>query len=198
MDPPADDGCRGTNCERAPRRPAHPFRTDAESETATLRLALLRIGHGEPSRPPCGSRVFHRESCREAARTSPTGRRTIRVCSYRLAASDDGALIKEVRTVTKVLLIAIRRRERSLIESHFGGTGHSYSQRIAIIGSTFVARRAGIQQASRATNVNNSVMAPNVIGSTALTPNSMFDISRVSENEAASPRATPLATNFIP
>src|SRR5262249_35257063 len=81
------------------------------------------------------------------------------ICAMPMAASDDGALIEEVRTVTKVLLIAIRRRERSLIESHFGGTGHSYSQRIAIIGSTFVARRAGIQQASRATNVNNSVMA---------------------------------------
>ena len=35
-----------------------------------------------------------------------------------------------------------------------------YSHRNAIIGSTFVARRAGIQQASKATTISNAAIAP--------------------------------------
>jgi hypothetical protein len=40
------------------------------------------------------------------------------------------------------------------------------------IGSTFVALRAGIEQASSATKLSNSVIAANVSGSVALTPKS--------------------------
>jgi Tol biopolymer transport system component len=47
----------------------------------------------------------------------------------------------------------------------------SHSYRRAIIGSTFVARRAGIQQAASATSVSNNATAMNVSGSVALTPN---------------------------
>jgi hypothetical protein len=45
-----------------------------------------------------------------------------------------------------------------------------YSHRSAASGSTFVARRAGIQQANNATNVSNITTAMNVSGSVALTP----------------------------
>ena len=92
----------------------------------------------------------------------------------------------------------LRCLEKSLLINKVNQIIQFYSDRKATSGSTFVARSAGIQQASSATNVNNSVMAPNVIGSTALTPNSMFDINRVSENDAARPSATPLATSFMP
>jgi polyhydroxybutyrate depolymerase len=73
-----------------------------------------------------------------------------------------------------------------------------HSHRRAVIGSTFIARRAGIQQASSATNVSNSVVRVIVNGSTADMPNNIFDINRVKKNEAAKPSATPSATNFIP
>jgi uncharacterized membrane protein len=44
------------------------------------------------------------------------------------------------------------------------------SQRKATIGSTFVARRAGIQQASNTTNANSNVTLAKVTISVALTP----------------------------
>ena len=46
----------------------------------------------------------------------------------------------------------------------------AHSQRSATSGSTFVARRAGIQQASSATKVSSSVITMNVSGSVGLTP----------------------------
>lgn len=45
-----------------------------------------------------------------------------------------------------------------------------YSWRSAIIGSTFVARRAGIQQASNATTSSSVAMTVSVSGSVGLTP----------------------------
>ena len=59
----------------------------------------------------------------------------------------------------------------------------NYSHRRAIIGSTFVARRAGIQQASNATAMSSSAIAENVAGSVALTPKSRFFIVRVNAND---------------
>src|SRR5262245_38888308 len=50
----------------------------------------------------------------------------------------------------------------------------------AIIGSTFVARRAGIQQATSATTTNRTVTAVNVGGSVGLTLKSKALIRRVS------------------
>ena len=47
---------------------------------------------------------------------------------------------------------------------------HSYKLRIAITGSTLVARRAGTKHAASATPHNNSEIKTNVIGSVALTP----------------------------
>jgi len=46
----------------------------------------------------------------------------------------------------------------------------SYSYRRATSGSTFVARRAGNQQAIKATNVSSEAMTSNVTGSVTLTP----------------------------
>ena len=46
----------------------------------------------------------------------------------------------------------------------------SQSHRSAIIGSTFVARRAGNQQAASATSASNEAMTMKVIGSVPLTP----------------------------
>jgi hypothetical protein len=45
-----------------------------------------------------------------------------------------------------------------------------YSYRNAVIGSTFVARRAGTQQAAKATKVSNTAITLSVQGSVALTP----------------------------
>src|SRR5215468_513932 len=65
------------------------------------------------------------------------------------------------------------------IEPRF--TSHlNYSHRRAAIGSTFVARRAGIQQASKATTVSSDEIETKVSGSVALTPNSRLFINRVS------------------
>src|SRR6185503_5069394 len=73
-----------------------------------------------------------------------------------------------------------------------------YSYLSATIGSTFAARRAGIQHASKATTASSKGTAANVNGSTALTPNSNEVIKRVSANDAAKPIATPSNVNFIP
>jgi hypothetical protein len=48
--------------------------------------------------------------------------------------------------------------------------GHNHSDRRAIIGSTFVARRAGIQQARSATTMSNNAITATVSGSVTLTP----------------------------
>ena len=48
--------------------------------------------------------------------------------------------------------------------------GHNHSDRSTIIGSTFVARRAGIQQARSATTMSNNAITATVSGSVTLTP----------------------------
>jgi hypothetical protein len=53
------------------------------------------------------------------------------------------------------------------------------SHRSAIIGSTFVARRAGSQQATRATANNSAAINAKISGSVALTPYSKLFIKRV-------------------
>jgi len=68
-------------------------------------------------------------------------------------------------------------------------TRHSY--RSAIIGSTFVARCAGSQQASNATTVSNSAITMNVNGSVALTPNNRVFINCVNATDATKPNTTP-------
>src|SRR5262245_58159969 len=74
----------------------------------------------------------------------------------------------------------------------------NYSARSATIGSTFVASRAGIQQASSPIAVNRRVIATNVGGSFAETLNNKFLISRVNPNETARPMATPASAGFMP
>src|SRR5262249_12395550 len=73
-----------------------------------------------------------------------------------------------------------------------------YSQRSATIGSTFVVRRAGIQQATSATAINNNEITTNVSGSVALTPKRSFRINRVKISDASSPHPTPASVSFSP
>src|SRR5262249_26783608 len=83
-------------------------------------------------------------------------------------------------------------------ENHFGGTGRSHSCRKAVSGSTFVARRAGAKQASRATPTSSRGMETNVAGSVALTSKSSAFISLVSAKAPARPSPIPALTSFIP
>src|SRR5262245_49860695 len=78
------------------------------------------------------------------------------------------------------------------------GRTHVYSIRRAIIGSTFVARRAGIQQARNATVPSNNAINEKVTGSVAPMLNNKFEIKRVKANAASNPMTTPLIVNFIP
>ena len=66
------------------------------------------------------------------------------------------------------------------------------SQRSAIIGSTFVARRAGIKQASSAMVVSKSVITANVSGSVALTANSSFATDASTPMQRPDPTLHPL------
>jgi hypothetical protein len=61
-----------------------------------------------------------------------------------------------------------------------------------VIGSTFVARRAGIKQAASATAISIIVVNPNVSGSVALTPNNRVFIIRITANDAINPIPTPV------
>src|SRR5262249_27136788 len=101
----------------------------------------------------------------------------------RLAAVDDGALNEEVRTITKRFFASLSR---------------THSHLNAIIGSTFVARRAGSQQASSATPASNVATMTKVTGSVTLTPNTKLLTNRVNAKAASKPRAMPINANLIP
>src|SRR5262245_33813774 len=103
-------------------------------------------------------------------------------------------------TCTKLKLSRTFRSSSSIpdFKSHFGGTDRTHSLRSATIGSTFVARRAGIQHASKATVTSNSAIRPNVAGSVGVTPKSKVDINRVSAMAATRPAATPISVKSIP
>ena len=66
------------------------------------------------------------------------------------------------------------------------------------MGSVFIARRAGTEQAASATMIRIIGTDAKVSGSVALTPNSRFDIRRVSPNDAAKPITTPVAASRMP
>src|ERR1041384_384788 len=68
----------------------------------------------------------------------------------------------------------------------------------ATIGSIFMARRAGTQQARRATTINKRDMPAKVAGSVALTPNSSGEIVRVRASEPANPIVTPIIVSTMP
>src|SRR6266508_5441932 len=74
----------------------------------------------------------------------------------------------------------------------------AHSQRNATSGSTFVARRAGTKQASKATAMSSSAIAANVAGSVALTLKSRFFIVRVNANDETRPSAKPINVSFMP
>src|SRR5262249_16137290 len=136
------------------------------------------------------------------------------VRSYRLSFPLHGLMVSRYRgesasplhlrdrnlTCTRLKLSKTSRSSSSIPDyrSHFGGTGHSHSNRSAVIGSTFVARRAGIQHASRATNVSSNAIVVNVSGSVALTPNSRVFIIRVSANATPNPIPIPRRTKDMP
>src|SRR5690349_21838799 len=73
-----------------------------------------------------------------------------------------------------------------------------YSHLSATIGSTFAARRAGIQQAASATAASNNAIDAKVAGSVARVSNSIVAISRVSAHAADTPITTPADTSAIP
>jgi hypothetical protein len=60
------------------------------------------------------------------------------------------------------------------------------------MGSTLVARRAGIKQARREADVTSNAMIAKVAKSFTLTPKSMLLINRINPKEAARPVATPI------
>ena len=68
----------------------------------------------------------------------------------------------------------------------------------AMIGSTFVALLAGIQQASNATEISNRETRMNVGGSVVLTPNSSCFMTRVSASDPPRPKTTPTTINLRP
>src|SRR5262245_9820842 len=67
-----------------------------------------------------------------------------------------------------------------------------------VIGSTRVARRAGMKHASNATPASNNDKAANVIGSVASTPNNRDSISRVKASAPANPTAIAITIRRIP
>jgi len=72
----------------------------------------------------------------------------------------------------------------------------NYSHRSATIGSTFAALRAGIQQANKATTINNAATTPYVHESVGRTSKSKSSIHRARAKAAANPIATPIEASF--
>ncbi len=73
-----------------------------------------------------------------------------------------------------------------------------YSARRATSGSTFVARRAGMEHASSAMLTNMTAAATKVAGSVAVTPKSRLAITRVRATAAGIPMATPSSAKTRP
>src|SRR5205814_6888450 len=71
-----------------------------------------------------------------------------------------------------------------------------YSYLSAIIGSTFVALRAGTKQAPRATPARIIEITKKVVESVALTPNNKLDIKRVVSHAPPRPIASPTTASF--
>ena len=69
--------------------------------------------------------------------------------------------------------------------------GCVYSCRNATIGLTLLARRAGIQHASKATSISDKAITAKVSGSVELTPKSKLFITRVAASAITSPITTP-------
>jgi hypothetical protein len=76
-------------------------------------------------------------------------------------------------------------------------TDHCYSLRIALDGSMWTVRTAGIAATAGATNVITPVAAP-VTGSRAWTSNTSAAISLAGANAPFKPTATPPPGHFIP
>jgi hypothetical protein len=66
------------------------------------------------------------------------------------------------------------------------------------MGSTRIARRAGMYEANMATKHRIAATEPNVTGSAAFTPKSKLEMSRVSAKESARPSTTPTAASRAP
>jgi hypothetical protein len=87
-----------------------------------------------------------------------------------------GAKIKRIAVIASLIINSAIKRIAviaSLIINSadiLRARGHNHSDRSAIIGSTFVARRAGIQQARSATTMSNNAITATVSGSVTLTP----------------------------
>ena len=73
-----------------------------------------------------------------------------------------------------------------------------YSLRNAFIGSVFIAERAGIRMATKATSASNTVTAAKLSGSRGLTPNSTLRSTCDNTSAAASPTAPPMRASRKP
>src|SRR5262249_2700489 len=107
------------------------------------------------------------------------------------------------------LRIADQSRERSRARLHIEARSlplavlirnpqSSHSHRSATIGSTFVARRAGSQQANNATSSNTKAITPKVNGSVGRTLNNKVSIHLVNAKAVNSPITTPIRASFSP
>src|SRR5262249_16525387 len=83
-------------------------------------------------------------------------------------------------------------------KSHFEEPDRGHSYLSATIGSTFVARRAGIQQASSDTAASSKTIPINVSGSLGLTPKSKLRIACPKASAAANPIANPDSASLLP
>lgn len=91
-----------------------------------------------------------------------------------------------VRGESAEVCLLLKRLETVPVVSACGSKGIvglerrvSYPYLRGTIGSTFIARRAGMEQAASATSVSSSATPVNVSGSVALTPKSSERIHRV-------------------
>src|SRR5262245_52089094 len=98
----------------------------------------------------------------------------LRISRYRGESASPLPLRDRNFTCTKIKLSKTSRSSSSILdyESHFGGTGRSYSYRSAISGSTLVARRAGKEHSARPARATTATTATSVNGSRGDTPQS--------------------------
>src|SRR5512146_157855 len=112
-----------------------------------------------------------------------------------------GALTEHAQAVAKIVQQSFHISLKSLWVPHlcrFCESGIRYSYLSATMGSTFVARRAGIKLASSADATSTAATTINVHGSRGLTPKSSPASNRVAATLASRPAATPARATRIP
>ncbi len=77
-----------------------------------------------------------------------------------------------VRSTSKIAKVPASSSDITLPVRHHSATNSLHSLRSAIIGSTLAARRAGINDATKAVRTSSAVAIVSITGSHGLTPNS--------------------------